>query len=121
MKIRTGFVSNSSSSSFMIFGVCFSLDDFNLSSPVFLYSYIRERMECDEKLRELLGSYLVYDLIYHGLDDYDGEDFIGLSLDTIKDDETFMDFKKRVYRILKHLGYNKDFESLQIWRDSGRD
>ena len=96
MKTRTGFVSNSSSSSFLIYGACIDSD---------------EAIELTKKLgsaEEVDDVYGALELIESLLDDndvkleihcpYDGESglYIGRSWDKIGDDETGKEFKERV-------------------------
>jgi len=87
MKIRTGFVSNSSSSSFLIYGVCLS------------------HSEVDDALNEEDAS--VWDLaesLPKGFECNEPPDYesiyIGASWDTVRDDETGAQFKARVEKVL---------------------
>ena len=77
MKIRTGFVSNSSSSSFLIYGIYLS------SAEV-------------EKLGGLSKLLKGTDLDFHNPPECDY--FVGVSWDAVKDDETGAQFKERVAR-----------------------
>jgi len=82
MKIRTGFVSNSSSSSFLIYGV-------------FLESEQAERLQdkIDSLWKEKCG------LEDHSPEYADGV-YVGMSWDSIRDDETGAQFKARVETLL---------------------
>lgn len=91
MKIRNGFVSNSSSSSFMVFG-----------------KWIDKIPDNVDKLRSK-GIYV-----------YEGEEdgpCIGVSFD-IKDDETWKQYKIRVAEILTKNGITTDVSELKICYDS---
>jgi hypothetical protein len=97
MKIRNGFVSNSSSSSFCIFGT--EVDS----------SMIPEN--CDDKYAFFENLLEGTDLQYHRILDYDG--YIGRSWDSIKDDETGAAFKKDVEDKLQKL-FGKPIECSTI-------
>ena len=99
MKIRNGFVSNSSSSSFCIFGVRLE-DDFLIEAL---------NIKDDEEL---------YDLELKGLNIHrDGEGqccYIGRDLISIKDNETGKEFKDGVKSLLrKYFGKDIACEMIQ--------
>ena len=100
MKIRNGFVSNSSSSSFLVYG-----------------SECPRSVENDEKCAELIKE-LGIEYIY-GYEDEGISDCIGLSWDEVKDDETGKQFKERVEEAVKKiLGNNVKCWTLSAaWRD----
>ena len=113
MKLRNGFVSNSSTSSFLIYGVCFeSSDD--------LY----DALKLDE---EPEGG--VWDIIYELEDElglavelpYEGDYgvYIGESWSSVKDDETGAEFKARIEKKLKEkFGDDIKFGTYaEAWRD----
>ena len=101
MKIRNGFVSNSSTTSFCIYGVesdrSFDEDDKHW-----------------EEMRELgIESYMEPDSDIH---------YAGISFTKIKDDETGKQFKDRVEKTLKEY-FGKEINGLEFgiqeaaWRD----
>jgi hypothetical protein len=107
MKIRNGFVSNSSSSSFLIYGICFDKKDERLKK-IFSEEEIKKfeeegetitSYEANEKLSSMEG-YGEFEVIQPDcFDDY----YIGVSPDTIPDDVTMGDWKKDINEKLKKL------------------
>lgn len=96
MKIRNGFVSNSSSSSFMIFGTYIPTKDIVKSEDNY-YDDIEKALE---------GTGLTFSF---GASDYHEEVCIGRSYSSIKDDETGKQFKNDVEEKLeKLLGHKVD-------------
>jgi len=123
MKIRTGFVSNSSSSSFCIYGTC--IENTKDIVDMIIGSGVIQKHE--EVFREILnlpdgdiisaikdeGWYAVEDLIsskkspfpclsIRMIPDYDGV-YIGESATSIKDDETGRQFKDRIEKELTEV------------------
>jgi len=97
MKIRQGFVSNSSSSSFCIFGAIISaekakkfLDEKNVEYDP---DYICETFETADSPLDLECWTYGYG--------YDDDLYIGRSWDSIKDDETGKEFKDSIEKKLK--------------------
>ena len=103
-KIRNGFVSNSSSSSFLIYGACIK----NVKSfiPQEVVDAYAKRYECeadDIDSGELLNFYLKdSDMGYRHPCESDYY-FIGKSWDMIKDDQTGKEFKEYVEVEIKKL------------------
>jgi len=91
MKVRNGFVSNSSTSSFLIYGVCLEeselLDLLGLDEDADVWDVLEE---LEEELE--MDYYSPYDW---------GEHFIGLSWDTVGDAETGAQFKAKIEKKLK--------------------
>jgi hypothetical protein len=81
MKIRTGFVSNSSTSSFCIYGSHIDGDNYD---EEFYEKVENLGLECYENERS--GGY-----------------FVGLSPVNLQDDETGLQFKERIKALLKQL------------------
>jgi len=93
MKIRCGFVSNSSSSSFCLFGDC-------IETSVLRSLGKDEYDDIDDMLQG-------FDLGYtHGIENYYNQICIGLSPRSMKEDETLREFRNRVQESIK-LFYEK--------------
>jgi hypothetical protein len=111
MKIRTGFVANSSTSSFMMYGVCIDYDP--------------EGNEEDEDGDFEFDYYSETEKV--GLDHHHPEysdHFIGISMSQIGDDETGKQFKdkttKKVNEFLDKIGYKgvRHFSIMEeAWHD----
>ena len=128
MKIRSDFVSNSSSSSFMLVGHSFDNDElikiaeYNKLMPEYPEEHENpenyeewERWEIIEALEKRFPS---LDFKY-GIENFYDEVCIGMEYDKMKDSETKKDFEKRIADRLKELtGQNKSVECLV---DGGRD
>ena len=96
MKIRNGFVSNSSTSSFCIYGAAI------------------DKSKVDEDAVEKAG------LEYHRGDPNNGDDYvyIGRSWCSIKDDETGAQFKKNIEILLKEMFETTKCSTYEeAWRD----
>jgi len=106
MKFRSGFVSNSSSSSFLIYGVALDNEAAvelakRLAGPDDAIDDI-EDMEMHE-LYSLIDEHVPKGLVIEWpMDDYDI--FIGASWDTVRDNETGKEFKERVLASLRGMG-----------------
>lgn len=130
MKIRSGFVSNSSSSSFLIYGFQLEQDQ--------LIEALRERAEAGKLLDyeknpvsvEDLQEMELYELTEYlelpkGIEchtpSYYDMAFIGASWDCVKDNETGKEFKDRVFEAIKEAGFKVKKSDLgthaEAWHD----
>jgi len=95
MKIRSGFVSNSSSSSFLIYGAFLNSSDIK---ELLKLSEEEQQDELDYILQERTGFE-----VHAPIDDYDDGYYIGRSYDSIGDDETGKQFKESVEKKLEEV------------------
>lgn len=104
MKRRNGFVSNSSSTSFCIFGVI--IDD--------AWGDVEDAVWKNGGEKSLM--------VERGVDTYYDTNFIGVDPNEIRDSETFGEFKIRVSKSISDIvGADVDVGSLSYYTDGGYD
>jgi len=108
MKIRNGFVSNSSSSSFLIFGKRFE-DVNSFNNPM-----VKEMLEEDLDLYEIMETFFPNNkVIDYYLMEYEDAVYVGQSWSKVKDDETGLQFKERTVKEMNEiLGTNYTVSNL---------
>ena len=109
MKKRVGFVSNSSSTSFCIFGVIVDEDYDNES-----WEYNKDKDKDDSG-----DDRTIVDTAY-GIETYYDTNFIGVDPSEIKDIETFGEFKIRVAKAISDITkVDISVDSLKYYSDGG--
>jgi hypothetical protein len=105
MKTRNGFVSNSSSSSFVIYGKTFEREDLedaiielkNLPTNHFTDN------DGEDDYYELLDELLSEEFTWHIDSNDDDTTYVGIDLTEIEEDETLRQFKERVKDTFKKI------------------
>ena len=123
MKIRNGFVSNSSSSSFLIFGKRFEGVSKFIKNDVVLEK-LGDDFDEDlyaEGLYEVMEQIIGWKegLEFH-INDYDDDDvWVGVSWKDVGDNETGLEFKQRVAdEINKKLGTSYEIKDLSTYEEA---
>lgn len=118
MKMRNGFVSNSSSSSFVVYGATIEKDEL---LEALLEKFPDLEVERDEYGEIFLEETDIYDIIWDlpeadvkamSLAEYDDLVMIGRPLAEIEENETFAQFKSRVHSALDKIGVDEEYCSI---------
>ena len=116
MKVRTDYVSNSSTSSFVLIGDVFSKRDFENSSFFKTGLENDDQPYCWENKCGELGL-----VVERGLNDYYTEYVVGLRYADMKADETKSAFHKRIEELLRKAFPEKDNINVTLILDAGYD
>lgn len=100
MKIRNGFVSNSSSSSFCIFGINIKDDKYNL----------------DYDSLDLKGVNLDHE---YAVNEYDDSQYMGMNPEKLGENETLAQFRQRIVDEFAKIGVNVEPSELSWITDGG--
>lgn len=93
MKIRAGYVSNSSSSSYYVDSTCFMGIDRDTEGYESI-SYEKLKKIFDRRKKNIFSGW------------YEGDEgVIGFGVEEMKDNETKLQFRKRVFEALKSIGF----------------
>lgn len=113
MKIRNDFVSNSSSSSFMLYGVMFEKSELENNFKNSMFKCVKKTFDDNKEsiyftLKNLIngGDFII--------DEEDGNVAIGISPQEMKDNETLLAFKEKVITLLKTIGIEKEVSDVQF-------
>ena len=126
MKVRSDYVSNSSSSSFMVVGHVF--DGGDLAEIAEHNKLVSEYQDTPEDYSEWSNGEIVEALeekfkdldFQYGLENYYDEVCIGMTYDQMKDSETKKEFEKRIADRLKEMTGRDNIE-IECLVDGGRD
>jgi len=109
MKIRNGFVSNSSSSSFCILGIVLP-EDFNEGKIDEIDNWNWKNKDDRTDL-----------VVQRGIEEFYDAKLLGMIPDKMKNDETLMEFKKRIVKEAERFNVEIDEKALSWCTDGGCD
>lgn len=111
MKIRTGFVSNSSSSSFCIVGVIANKTNFSIPETEDIFDFLEGHIDHYEN--NLTVKY--------GIENYRDDILVGTPITAIDENKTIAEFKKETFDNLKKVGFKGNLTDVKICIDGGVD
>ena len=109
MKIRTGFVSNSSSSSFCIVGVIANKTNFSIPETEDIFDFLERHI--DHYKNNLTVKY--------GIENYCDNILVGTPITKIDENKTIAEFKKEIFENLKNVGFKGNLSDVKICIDGG--
>lgn len=125
MKVKLDFITNSSTTCFVVMGACIKRDDI---SDEYLKLVAEKQDKTLEEVKERDYFYETLDTLLQGTDlqftfgpewDYEDQPMIGIGFTAMNDDETFKQFKNRVQlQVLESTGLKiQPYYIEEAWRD----
>ena len=121
MKVRQGFVSNSSTTSFCIYGV--SGDESELARQILaIYPDLKEEEEDSNSIYELIDrvNAKLKTKIECWTEPYDNRAYVGIGVENQDEDETLRKFKGRVQKEINKV-FGNDAETVNMIQEAWRD
>lgn len=125
MKLKSDFVTNSSSVSFCIYGLLF--DELPIKVIKYYYEYYKVKHPdkySNMKYEEFKNNFDVWEIENEDLElyqhPYRDEYYIGKNLSSMKLDQTLREFENEVEKILEKIGFDVDYCGIieEGWMDN---